>query len=49
MYAYRPVKQVVTPPPTDADKMLVEDQAEADGWLRAVEVRRQTGEWPRGE
>lgn len=37
------------PPPTDAEEMLVEDQAEVDGWLRAVEVWRQTGEWPRGE
>jgi hypothetical protein len=37
------------PPPTDAEGMLVEDQAEKDRWLRAVEIWRQTGEWSRGE
>jgi hypothetical protein len=37
------------PPPTDAERMIVEDQVEVDRWLRGVEARRQTGEWPRDE
>jgi hypothetical protein len=35
-------------PPTDEEGMLVEDQAEVDRWLRAVEIWRATGEWPDG-
>ena len=35
-------------PPTDAEGMLVGDQADIDSWLRAVERWRLTGEWPDG-